>query len=534
MKKSTKLLTVLLAVVMLISVLASCGGNGGNETTASPSTKKPGTTTAPGTTVSPSTAPDATQPDETQPDATQPDETTPDETEPDETTKLEDLTTLLPPDIDLGIDMNIFAGTLYYDEWLDTNDGDIVGTELYNRVLRVEKNLGINLTVERIPGDSTQKDTIMSEIRKRQESTDPNMIADLCSTYSQFAGNLTLEGRYQNIANSDMIDLEKPWWPKDLLINSTIDDKIYFVSGDISPTLIYETYAIFFNIDLVEKYNIENPISLVLNRQWTIDKLIEVTENIYEDLDTSKAGPSAGDFLAFNFNDNMHIKALPFGMGVRVIVPDDDDGYVWSEDYVGEKMEIIAGKVSDWINNNPGVTTSNDFSNYGVSFVNEQCIFNLGNFAYAAQNLAGSGIDYGVVPAPLYNTDQEEYYSYYGNPTSFWGIPTNADLDNSALLLESLAADAYVFISPALFERALKLKYVTGEVDGLSKMFDIIRDGLVFDASMFYFQHISGYSSFTELAGDIKSWQSMYVGMTLKSMKKSLESKVVSILRKLN
>ena len=529
MKKYVRLLTVLLALVMVISIMASCG-EAPAETTPEETTKAPNTTKKPETTKKPDATKDPSATED--PNATTAPESSEEPDVPGESS-VENLEDLLPDDMNLDRDMTIFVGTLYYDEWLDADDGDIVGTELYNRIPRVEKNLGIELTVDTLFGDVGEKDTIISEVNKRQESTDPNIIADLCSTYSQFAGSLTLDGRYQNIANSDLINFESPWWPKDLLENSTIDDKIYFVSGDISPTLIYETYAIFFNINLLEQYNIENPITLVNNYEWTIDKLISLTEGIYEDLDTSKKGPSLGDFLAFNFNDDAHLKAFPFAMGIRVIVPDTDDGYVWSEDYTGEKMEIIADKVCAWIQSNPGVTTKSDFGNYGVSFKQEQCIFNLGNFAYAALNLAGSGIDYGVVPCPLYDGEQTEYYSYYGNPTSFWGIPTNADIDDSAALLESLAADAYVYISPALFERALKLKYVTGEVDGLSKMFDIIRDGLVFDAAMFYNGQISGYSQFTELAGDLDSWKSMYVGMTLKSMKKSLQTKVVDVLRKL-
>ena len=502
MKRISKILTVLLALVMVLSVLASCsaptdGGDGSSES-------KPESSSTPN--QNPESTPSA------------------------ESSK-NDLTQFIPPPINLDREMTAFVGELYYDEWLDTDDGDLVGTELYNRVLRVEANLGIDLTVDRMMGDGPKRAEIIAEIIKRQESTDPNMIADLCSTYSNFAGQLTLEGRYQNINNSDNIDLENPWWPADLLESSAIDDKVYFVSGDISPTLIYETYAIFYNRTLVEKYNIEDPIALVNNYEWTLDKVIEVSSNIYEDLDQS-SGVSIDDFIAFNFNDDAHMKSFPFAMGVRVLVPDEDNGFKLDPSYTGEKMETINDKMAAWITNNNGVTTRKEtgVSNYGVSFKTENCIFTVGNFAYAAQNLAGTGIDYAVVPCPLYDTDQEDYYSYYGNPTSFWGIPTNADVDDSCALLESLGADGYVYISPALFERALKLKYVTNEVDGLSKMFDIIREGLTFDASMFY--TVSGIIDFSALAGGLPSWKSTFTAFKVKAIEKSLKT-VVDKLRAL-
>ena len=517
MKKTTRLLAVLMTLAMVLAALASCTAADPAETSAgdtSPS-ETSGTNTPANTTGSGDFSGTPTTP------------TTPESTP----ATSQDLTALIPPAMNLDRTMSIFAGTLYYDEWLLEDDGDLVGTEVYNRIPRVEANLGIEIDLTTIKGDWGERQTIMDEVSKRQESTDPNMIADLCSTYSYFAGSLTVEGRYQNIASSDNIDLTNPWWPADLLSNSTIDDKVYFVSGDISPTLLYETYAIFFNRTLLNKYNLDNPIDLVNNYEWTLDKVIEMTTGIYEDLD-EVSGPSAGDFFAFNFNDDAHLKAFPFAMGVRVLLPDEDSGYAYAESYTGQKMEDINDKVNAWIGNNQGVKSYKEsgFGDYGVTFKQETNIFTVGNFAYASQYIAGLGIDYAVVPCPMYDEEQEQYFSYYGNPTSFWGIPTNAYVDDSAALLESLAADAYVYISPALFERALKVKYVTNEVDGISKMFDIIRDGLVFDACMMYGSHISGYNGFTSIGSGLSSsWISQFNNFTTKGMNNKLKSLVDSL-----
>ena len=508
MKRFTKLFSVLLALLMVVSVFASC-------TNDEPQESKPQAT-------SPTTTPAATTPSQSS--------NNPEATTPTPESSKADLENMLPPKMELDKDMAVLVGDLYYDEWLAADDGDIVGTELYGRVLRVEDRLGIELDFEQYKG--TDRAVAMEEVKKRQESTDPNLIVEAVSTYSQYAGTLTLEGRYQNMNNSDNINFDNPWWPADLMVNSIIDDKLYFVSGDISPTLIYETYAIFYNLELVEKYNIGNPIDLVNDYEWTLDKLIEVTTDIYEDTDTTITGPNVGDFFAFNFNDGAHNKALPFAMGIRVIEPDEDDGYAWSELYTGQRMETICDKVGAWVLNNPGVRSQDEtgYGDYGVSFKNGLCIFNLGNFAYASHYLQGMGVDYGVVPCPLFDGDQEQYYSYYGNPTSFWGVPTNADIDDACALVEYLAADAYVYISPALFERALKFKYITGEVDGLSKMFDIIRDGLVFDACMFYNEKIGGaYNQFTNITSGLSSWSAQFVGFKTAAMKTSLKTVVTKL-----
>ena len=515
MKKTFKLMAALLALVMVLAVFASC--TSGNPTESS--TPKAESST-------PAQTPAASTPSASTPDASSPNASTPAETPAQSTSQ--NLKDLLPPNINLDREMKIFVGELYDEEWMDKDDGDLVGTELYNRVLRVENSLGIELTVDKMFGDGGKRQIIIDEIKKRQQSTDPNIITDLASTYSQFAGSLTVEGVYQTINNSDNIDFDNPWWPDDLIENSTIDDKVYAVSGDISPTLIYEIYAIYYNRKLVEQYNIPDPMELVNEHKWTLDKLIEVTSDIYEDTDTTVTGPNLGDFFAFEFFDGAHYKTIPFSMGIRVIEPDADDGYVWSELYTGQKMESILEKVVNWIQGNEGVVIPTEYNTSGSrAFLREQAIFDLGNFGHAKGELAGSGIDYSVVPVPLFDEYQEKYLSYYGNPSSFWGIPSNVtNVDDSCALLEYLAADAYVYISPAVFEKALKFKYVTGDVDGISKMFDIIRDGLVFDACMLYNAEIGGYSQFSELGGTSTTWMKLFDAFKLAGMRNTIKNLV--------
>ena len=105
--------------------------------------------------------------------------------------------------------MTVLAQKLYYDEWLDSDEGDIVGTELYNRPVRVEASLGIELTIDVIPMDQA-----IAEAKKRQESTDPNEIVQAITTYCPSVGTMVLEGRYKDLGASDNIDFENPWCPR--------------------------------------------------------------------------------------------------------------------------------------------------------------------------------------------------------------------------------------------------------------------------------------------------------------------------------
>lgn len=495
-----KFFALFLAAIMCVSLLASCTqGNGPSGESSTPAE---------------SSTPSASTPHSSTPESTP--ESTPISTPPEsEESSSNQISIEMPPALELDREMTIFVGELHYEEWLDRDDGDIVNTELFNRVPRVEDNLGIDLYTNRIPGTGAFREQVVSEIKKYTDSTDPNMTVDLCSCYSMWAGSMTLEGKYQNMADNDFLDLSSPYWPKDIVDGSSLDGKIYTVSGDISPSLLWETYCIFFNLELMDKYNIENPIELVNNNKWTLDKVIEITSDIYSDDDTTVSGPNLGDTFAFTFSDMAHIKAFPFALGLRVLEVDDEDGYVLSELYTGEKADAVATKMRDWIANHNGVGIGGKIPGvgYGEAFRQNQAIFNVGNFAFTKYYLTDTGVNYGVVPCPKYDEYQEEYYSYYGNPSAFWGIPYNArSVDDSCALLEALAADAYLCISPAIFEKALKFKYVPGDISGQSHMFDIIREGLVFDPCMTYNETLDKYKRWEEIPTLSGSWISLFNG----------------------
>ena len=464
---------------------------------------------------------EATTP-ETTPGVTPVPETTP-ESVP-ETQPPQNLEELLPPDIDLGEEMSILVGTAYYDEWLEADDGDLVGTELYCRVPRVEQSLGITLNVTCFAGQY-YNDSFSEEVKKRQESSDPNMIVDVVSGTGQYIGNMIIEGRFMNIADSDNIDFDNPWWPKDL-VNSALDGKYYYVSGDISPTLLYETYVIFYNEGLVDDFGLEDPIDLVTGHKWTLDKLIQITSGLFDDRDGSEK-PSKGDLIAFNFNDIAHYKALTAGAGIRVMVPDTENGYTLSPNIVGSaEMGGIYNKINQWVKQNKGVNSpSIGYSDYNTGFMNGDVVFNLGTIGSATFYYAGNDVSYGFVPCPMRSEAQGEYYSGYGFPATVWTVPTNApSLDNSATLLEYLAADAYVNISPAIFAKITSSQYQPGASSGLSAMFDIVRRGIVFDPGITYKQNITGFRFFTELTSGNSSWSAEYSNASLKIIKANINN----------
>ena len=182
------------------------------------------------------------------------------------------------------------------------------------------------------------------------------------------------------------------------------------------------------------------------------------------------------------------------------------------------------------------------YMDFNKSFSAGNAIFNLASLANAIDSYYGSGINYSFIPCPMFDEAQGEYYAGVGNPTSFWGIPTNvSSLDESALLLESLAADAYVHISPAIYEKISKMRYAYRNEDvnpewadvKQSAVFDMIREGLAFDACVVYQSYLAGgYNGYSAIfAGS--DWSSEFTSFNVRAYKKALENSVTSKLEAL-
>ncbi len=88
----------------------------------------------------------------------------------------------------------------------------------------------------------------------------------------------------------------------------------------------------------------------------------------------------------------------------------------------------------------------------------------------------------GFVPWPKADAQQEDYVTCTSNAYSLWSLPVAVeDPAMSAAVMEAMAYEGYVNITPALFETAYKVKYNETGNEMQSQVFDILRGCLTFD-----------------------------------------------------
>jgi hypothetical protein len=120
----------------------------------------------------------------------------------------------------------------------------------------------------------------------------------------------------------------------------------------------------------------------------------------------------------------------------------------------------------------------NMFLMYAGMFENNQGLF-MHTTLYRIEFLRGLNVDFGILPYPKFDEQQENYVSRMEYFFAQQVPVTNTDLERAGVMLEALNSESAKTIFPAFYEIALKTKYVRD--DSSAEMLDLITKSLVID-----------------------------------------------------
>lgn len=392
----------------------------------------------------------------------------------------------LPDDLDLDATVDI----LYWSDVSITEfevlfeSGDTVSDAVFRRNNRVESRLNVTLAWHGMEGHWQAGDDFSNAV---MNSVNSNLNAyDIVAGYSQTAANLAISGYSLPLNDVKYLDLEKPWWPSDLTGNFTVGEDIYFLSGDISTTLLTEMLVVYFNKAILTTYGITDSMyDLVENNQWTVDKLMEITKDISSDTDpigTKDRTDTYGILCPYPYVD-----AFLYGSNITSITKNDEGRFVVSNDFCGEKAETLASKlITMFARDSGGISSWNDRDSenrhWPSDFGNGYSAFIVSPAGEAMTEFNKSSVKYGILPIPKYDTTQKDYHTTGSNGISLYMISkdcSKADADNAGAVLECMGSEGYRVITPEVYETCMKVRYSKDSKDG--QMYDLLRSGMLFD-----------------------------------------------------
>ena len=365
--------------------------------------------------------------------------------------------------------------------------GDVVDDAVFNRNQKLNDRFNVNLEYIKTPGLWASKSDYQGLITSAVMAGDDTY--DIITGQSNIVLPLAVQGIYHDLASAEYIDFDKPYWKSGYHENAMINGHLYSLMGDYARSTLTASNVIFFNSKLFEDYNLETPYALVKSGKWTLDKFLELASGFRYDLNGDGA-IGEDDLIGIITNTN-GINPLQYSTGCSITKRQDDGTQVF--DFPSEKAVDVFDKVFDFCNSESArVEGSMQIDEIAENFMNQRSAFTSGMLSIVEQ-LRDMKTDFGIVPYPKYNEDQENYITSVLRTVTVASIPTTVtDPGKCTFILEAMAADGYNNIIPAYYEVALKGKYTRDE--DTAEMLDIISTTTFFSFADVFYAELGGNS----------------------------------------
>ena len=317
-----KLLSVILALLMLAPAFASCAETAENSESVSD-------------TIAPSADPAVA-------------ETIPEETE----ITRQNYPDTLPDNLNFdGATVTIHSrgdDETYYEVWSEEMKGEVVNDAIFERNAMVCERL--NVEIEAYKGEYWYEyNNAVASIRSSIMASDGAY--DAVAGWSARIPALSLEGLLLDLNDMKYLDLEQPWWNQSAVEEMQIAGHLHFVTGHIAKTMLSAMGIFVFNQKVAADFNIENLYDVVREYRWTMDYVYELTSGIYADLDGNGL---KNDADMYGFTSSAVNDADGFMQGCRVsMVSRDEEGFPVL-DVDTEHLSAVVEKVYNLMWDNPG------------------------------------------------------------------------------------------------------------------------------------------------------------------------------------
>ncbi len=370
-------------------------------------------------------------------------------------------------------------------EFYAEESGDIIDDAIYGRNNDVENRLGITFDFVQEPGGSSKKMTPWMARAENDWQADNEY--DIYAGYSLCLPMITLKGMTTNLFEYDAFSEEKPWWPEALTTECTINDKLYYCSGDISTNLLWMMTSTFYNKKLYEKYYAGEkiPMDMVEDNEWTMEKLFTLTRDIYEDDGNGKK--DEGDEYGYVLYE-VNINSFQTAAGITTIELDESAGLRISDAWLSQRCADVCDFVGTLVDSD-GVIHSDSTSVRNVFYEERALFITDRTYIVAGKDTADTNkkieFSYGVVPQPKYSADQENFLVYVGLSYTMYGVNSQSDdIEAAVTALEAMGSANHRSVTPAIFEVAMKVRYT--DDPQAARMYDIIRENVSFDIGQLY------------------------------------------------
>lgn len=445
MKTTSKFLILLLAVTMLFASLAACGGSGsGDTTTQAPAGSTNGGTEAPGTDDPSGTS-------------------TPPVTDPSYTLPEEDLD---------GFELNIFSIMGPVTTWLtfpyfDTEESSTkISEAVFNRNTLIEEKLDCKIIEEN--ADSTNGELWVSLLANDEDVYQAGI------DYSWNSISRATTNYLVDFNTISTIDLTAPWWDQNLNEAYAVNGRVFVTSGSAMVSSWDEIFCLYFNTEMAAAIDADmNLYDEVKDNEWTLDRfneLIVAGDNYLNN-------PGAEDTTYGLVTQSFYFVPALMATNDVTYAKVNDEGKIYNfttESIFVNTVQTLAEKFKETNGLYYGDAEVDDMFKNGQSLFLSNCIGTMTKLRDLEE------FDYGILPMPLYDANQENYYSYSGAQYLLFVPYTNQNLDKTGTVLSAMMGMSEYGLKEIYIEEMLGVIY-SRTPEAAEMIYDYILPNTLYD-----------------------------------------------------
>ena len=365
-----------------------------------------------------------------------------------------------------------------YDIYAAEETGDTLNDAIYYRTRDIEERFNVVIAESEQLGYAELSAKIRKTIGAQSDEY------DLVLGQMEETGKNAQEGIFRNWYDIPYVDFAKPWWPKSVARDAaTVNGKMFVTVSDLCVSYAEQTWGIVFDKDRAVDYGMDGVYDLVRDGKWTIDKLMEMADSVYTDVNGDGA-KDADDYYGYVTADNgCLILSYFYGFDQRLAVVEDGKVNMVLNT---EKSAEICDKIYR-LSTSQGTYKPADSSNAGIYnvFVNENALFCPMQLQYVYRQLRDYENNYGVVPLPKWDEAQSEYYSVCDAGANVMVIPITAqNTEMIGAVVEALSAYSWRTVMPTYCDIVLNRKSARDPES--AEMMELILDSRVIDFAYLY------------------------------------------------
>jgi hypothetical protein len=350
----------------------------------------------------------------------------------------------------------------------------------YKRKVKVEENYNVKITEDVTTGYSSGGGPGYLAVTQQVSSGDCNY--DLCLIAGYDVSLLAYTGYLYDMNSMPGIDLTKSWWDQNAIESLSVNDVVFFTTGDITVSNNRAAFCLMFNKDLIKDYDLQSPYELVEDNEWTIENFGKLCKSVSEDLNQDNVMDENDRFGLLVWDDS--IVGIVNAAGQRCCTI-NDQGQIELTFYNETTLSALEQYTAIAYDTQYAFTYQRYISSAIDMWKNNQGLFwttlidNMPKFREMES-------DFGILPYPKLTSTQDSYYTTIAPYNSqFICVPLiQDDVERTGVITEALAYYGEQIVTPALYDVTLVGQSARDEES--EAMLDTIFDSLVYDIGYYY------------------------------------------------